>query len=188
LVQSPFAGSRYFHAQWRRTPDVVQNLSDQRAVSIDTGGGQFIGLVMALTNRSRCWWGEGDEKVTVDGEPFPRLFGTGTEDYFGYAWASSELFVAPFHGQPEADVGRGQDICGRGEDLGGTWWNYRFHQIDAIEFQSSLTFDMEVWHWGGDAEGRAPLDQAFTGFWYGNSAQSAPDLDDLAGRPGVWIL
>lgn len=186
LVDSSFEGSRYFHAQWLRTPERVPNLSDQRAVTISAGGGAFVGLVMALTNRSRCWWGEGDEKVTVDDEPFPRLFGTGTEDYFGYAWASSETFLAPFHGQPEADVGLGQDACGRAENLGGTWWNFRFHQIDAIEFQSTLRFDMEVWHWGGDSEGMAPLEQAFTGFWYGNTAQLAPSLGNLATRPGVW--
>ena len=183
---APFEGAHYFHAQWQRNPDVVENLSDQRAVTIESGEGYFVGLVMAMTNRSRCWWGEGDEKVWVDDEPFPRLFGTGTEDYFGYAWASSEVFLASFHGQPEADVGRGNDICGRGENLGGTWWNYRFHHLDAIDFHESLRFDMEVWHWGGDAAGNAPLAQAFTGFWYSSTAQVAPAVGDLATRPGVW--
>lgn len=32
------------------------------------------------------WWGEGDEKFFVDGEKFPSSFGTGSEDYIGYAW------------------------------------------------------------------------------------------------------
>jgi len=187
LTATPFEGARYFHAQWRRTPAVVQNLSDQRAVTIEAGEGIFVGLVMALTNRSKCWWGEGDEKVHVDDEPFPRLFGTGTEDYFGYAWASSEVFLAPFHGQPEADVGQGTDDCGRGEDLGGTWWNYRFHHLDPIDFSESLRFDMEVWHWGGTPDGLAPLEQAFTGFWYGSVAQAAPPVGDLGSRPGVGV-
>lgn len=34
------------------------------------------------------WWGEGDEKLFVDGEKFPSTFGTGSEDYVGYAWAA----------------------------------------------------------------------------------------------------
>lgn len=182
----PFEDARYFHAQWQRTPDVVQNFSDQRAVTIQAGEGVFVGLVMAATNRSRCWWGEGDEKIFVDDEPFPRHFGTGTEDYFGYAWASHEAFIMPFHGQPEANVGRGDDVCGRGEDLGGTWWNYRFHQLDPIDFRESLRFDMEVWHWANDMEGHAPLTQAYTGFWYGSVAQAAPSVGDLSTRPGVW--
>ena len=37
-------------------------------------------------NPVEAWWGEGDEKVFVDGEKFPSHFGTGTEDYYGYAW------------------------------------------------------------------------------------------------------
>lgn len=186
LAEVPFEDARYFHAQWRRTPDVVQNSSDQLAVSIEAGGGQFVGLVLAATNRSRCWWGEGDDKIFVDGEDFPRHFGTGTEDYFGYAWASHEVFVEPFHGQTEAEVGRGNDTCGRGENLGGTWWNYRFHQLDPIDFEASLRFYMEVWHWAQDEAGVAPLVEAFTGFWYGNAAQAAPAIGDLGTRPGVW--
>ena len=46
-----------------------------------------------------AWWGEGDEKIYVDGESFPSLFGTGTEDYFGYAWSTPERFEHAYHAQ-----------------------------------------------------------------------------------------
>lgn len=39
------------------------------------------------------WWGEGDEKFFVDGERFPSTFGTGSEDYIGYAWAAEPPFA-----------------------------------------------------------------------------------------------
>lgn len=39
------------------------------------------------------WWGEGDEKFFVDGEKFPSTFGTGSEDYIGYAWAAEPPFA-----------------------------------------------------------------------------------------------
>lgn len=39
------------------------------------------------------WWGEGDEKFFVDGEDFPSTFGTGSEDYIGYAWAAEPPFA-----------------------------------------------------------------------------------------------
>ena len=39
------------------------------------------------------WWGEGDEKFFVDGETFPSTFGTGSEDYIGYAWAAEPPFA-----------------------------------------------------------------------------------------------
>ncbi len=51
------------------------------------------------------WWGEGDEKLYVDGEKFPSWFGTGTEDFFGYAWCSPIIFNRAFHAQPYC-VGR----------------------------------------------------------------------------------
>ncbi|RIV71313.1 DUF2961 domain-containing protein [Flagellimonas aequoris] len=38
------------------------------------------------------WWGEGDEKFFVDGEKFPSTFGTGSEDYIGYAWSAEPPF------------------------------------------------------------------------------------------------
>jgi hypothetical protein len=38
------------------------------------------------------WWGEGDEKFFIDGEKFPSTFGTGSEDYIGYAWAAEPPF------------------------------------------------------------------------------------------------
>ena len=41
-----------------------------------------------IDSMNRWWWGEGDEKFFVDDEKFPSTFGTGTEDYFGYAWAA----------------------------------------------------------------------------------------------------
>jgi hypothetical protein len=37
-------------------------------------------------NPVTIWWGEGDEKIWVDGEAFPSIFGTGTEDYYAYSW------------------------------------------------------------------------------------------------------
>jgi hypothetical protein len=49
------------------------------------------------------WWGEGDEKFFVDGEKFPSTFGTGSEDYFGYAWSSPDLFQHAFHNQTHND-------------------------------------------------------------------------------------
>ena len=34
-------------------------------------------------------------------------FGTGTEDYFGYAWGTAAPFEAPFHAQPRGDANKG---------------------------------------------------------------------------------
>ena len=84
-----------------------------------------------------AWWGEGDEKIYVDGETFPSLFGTGTEDYFGYAWSTPERFEHAYHAQT-ATAGNG---------FGGLYSMNRFHVLDPIPFSRALRFDLEIWHW-----------------------------------------
>lgn len=73
------------------------------------GKGRLVGLTMHVSKftdevdpQARPgdhWWGEGDEKFFIDGEEFPSWFGTGTEDFFGYAWCDSGLFNRAFHSQ-----------------------------------------------------------------------------------------
>ncbi len=73
------------------------------------GEGRFVGVNLHLFKNSDYkmdasipgynWWGEGDEKFFVDGEKFPSWFGTGTEDFFGYAWCDPTVFTAAYHGQ-----------------------------------------------------------------------------------------
>ena len=105
------------------------------------GKGVLVGTMVfvgnALNRPKASWWGEGDEKVWVDGETFPSVFGTGTEDYFNYAWCRPEAFSQAFCAQPS---GTGNLAPGRSA-------NIRWRQLDAIPFAKSLRFDMEMWHW-----------------------------------------
>lgn len=116
------------------------------------GGGRVVGAVMTIRNPVRAWWGEGDEKIYTDGEKFPSIFGTGTEDYFGYAWCWPVPFKHPYHAQPACD--------GPG-NYGFTTIN-RWHVIDQIPFSSGLKFDMELWHWVS-----CNVDFSTTVFFYG---------------------
>ena len=59
------------------------------------GRGRFCGVMLHVWNPRGGWWGEGDEKFFVDGEKFPSTIGTGSEDYFGYAWCDPDLFQTP---------------------------------------------------------------------------------------------
>jgi hypothetical protein len=102
-----------------------------------TGQGRLVGSFLHVENPTPGWWGEGDEKIYVDGEAFPSFFGTGTEDYYGYAWCSPELFRHPYHGQPN---------CTGPANFGHTNV-FRWHIVDDIPFNSSIRFDMEMWHW-----------------------------------------
>ena len=78
----------------------AQPSSDWNYITID-GQGVYAGDTLAVMNPEADWWGEGDEKIWVDGEEFRSHFGTGTEDYYGYAYGggSTDLYQKPFHAQ-----------------------------------------------------------------------------------------
>ncbi len=141
----------YFYARWRQ--DLYTNSMPRRDWNyIDINGkGVCLGNMLHIANSNRDWWGEGDEKIWIDGENFPRIFGTGTEDYYSYACCSNILFSHPYHNQPRCD----------GPGNSGHTCLSRFHIMDDIAFNDSLKFDMEIWHWD-----RAQISLAATSWYY----------------------
>lgn len=153
--------SMHFHAGWKQLTKVSsfragadepgKGAFDVNFVEI-AGRGVYVGDTLAVFNGTDAWWGEGDEKIYVDGETFPSHIGTGTEDYYGYAWCRPEFFQSPFHAQPS----------GEGNLTAGYTVNSRYRALDAIPFEKSLKFDMELWHWR-----KTTLNYAPAVFWYG---------------------
>ena len=90
-----------FHVKWHRDaflPDRKDRWPDWTLLTTK-GRGRFCGVMLHVWNPKGEWWGEGDEKFFVDGEKFPSTFGTGSEDYFGYAWCCPTLFSNCYHNQ-----------------------------------------------------------------------------------------
>lgn len=144
--------SMHFHATFHATYDLPTIPRSDMTLLQAQGKGMYVGTSMAIANPVRAWWGEGDEKVYVDGESFPSWFGTGTEDYFGYAWCDTALFEHAYHSQSRCD----------GPDNYGHTSVNRFHVIDAIPFKEEIRFDMEMWHWVN-----TKVDVATVAYWYG---------------------
>ncbi len=143
--------SMYFHAGWRIEIDApVRPFRDWNYLTAK-GKGVFAGAAMNIANRTKIWWGEGDEKIYVDGETFPSHFGTGTEDYYSYAWCCWDLFSHAYHNQPR---------CDGPKNYGQTSVN-RFHILDRIPFTTDFRFDMELW-----SHNPLPVDMAVTTYWY----------------------
>ena len=95
------ADTPYFYAQYRQEYPVKQG-SDY--VILDTQGkGHYVGTVLAVRSRSPSWFGEGDEKVYIDGEESPSIWGTGTEDYFLSAWGL-QTTITPYFGTPQVEI------------------------------------------------------------------------------------
>lgn len=146
------AQSLYFHAQWHAPETFASEPAHDWNLATIAGAGIYVGDVLNVVNRVRGWWGEGDERIYVDGESFPSHFGTGTEDYFGYAWCENQRFTASYVGQP---------ITTDPQNFGYVSL-YRFHVIDAIPFASQLRFDLEVGHWGASVD----VTYDAVSFWY----------------------
>ena len=139
--------SMHFGAAWHQftrlqTGERKNNEGDGGPFDINyvtlKGKGTYVGDAITMFNTEYAWWGEGDEKIYVDGETFPSHIGTGTEDYYGYAWCRPEKFANhPFIAQSD----------GSGNFCPGFTVNMRYRALDAIPFNTSLKFDMEMWHW-----------------------------------------
>lgn len=148
--------SMYFGAGWtefqhlytgaRRDMKGTNEQFDVNFVEL-TGKGVYVGDGITLFNPVGDWWGEGDEKIYVDNESFPSHFGTGTEDYYGYAWCMPNRFDHPFIAEPD----------GSGDLQPGPVVNVRFRALDAIPFRENLRFDMEIWHWASTYINYAPV-------------------------------
>lgn len=163
ILSSPYSwdkSSMYFAASWFKVRNISTrkfSIPDRKSLPFDviflrvSGKGIFAGDGLSLRNTASRWWGEGDEKIYIDDETFPSHFGTGTEDYYGYAWCSGNNFYHPFVAQPN---GEGASKLGRVTNL-------RYRSLDAIPFHKSFRFDMELWHWAD-----TNIDFSSITYWY----------------------
>ncbi len=158
------ARSMHFGACWHEYADAPSRKGTEK-LQYDydyaelEGEGLFVGTTIAIWQPATKWWGEGDEKVFVDGEAAPSYIGTGSEDYYGYAWGRYNVFDHPFIAQP-VGIGKGrqlnQDFPRRNVV------NIRNRALDAIPFRKSIRFHMEMWHWLENIK----LDFAPLACWY----------------------
>ncbi len=137
--------SMHFRARWRVDHGLVASGRPRMGVQdlpflVARGQGVYVGTAVMLLNPNPVptswgnWWGEGDEKIFVDDDARPSIFGTGSEDYFNYAWSANDLFAFPYCGQPRND----------GPANRGFVVNYRWHVLDPIPFLRNMAFYMEL--------------------------------------------
>ncbi|MGM9680492.1 MAG: DUF2961 domain-containing protein [Eubacteriales bacterium] len=162
LTKTEADGLLRFHAKWYRIEDPDKSSDrwpDAEFLGVQ-GSGRFVGTSLHVYKaigtgdpayNSDWWWGEGDEKFFVDHEKFPSWFGTGSEDYFGYAWGCWKPFDYAYHAQPFTNGG----MFGIGNRL-----NNRFHIMDSVPFTESFSACLEKYHRDGYAN------MAVTDFWY----------------------
>ncbi len=141
-----------FHAKWHRDaflPEDPNRWIDWPMLKT-RGRGRFCGVMLHVWNPNGRWWGEGDEKFFVDGEKFPSTYGTGSEDYFGYAWCDPTLFDNAYHNQT---------LC-ENANAGHVSVN-RWQITDNIPFQTSFEGCIEKYF-----PNDRPTLYACTAYWY----------------------
>lgn len=129
-VKSLPAQTPYFYARCRQEYPAVMG-RDYVLADLE-GTGWYVGTVLAVTMAQNGWFGEGDDFFTIDGETVPSLQGTGSEDYFNYAWGFGPR-TSHFFGHPRVQGDRAGDsiIC------------YRWHLPDSVNFEQSLRVAIE---------------------------------------------
>jgi hypothetical protein len=168
----------YFYAQYRQ--EYPARKGQDYLLLETTGKGHYVGTVLGVRMRSPAWFGEGDEKIFVDGEAKPSIWGTGTEDYFLSAWGL-EATGTPYFGVPFFDY--------RG--VGGHVSSYRWHLHDPVVFNTGIKVTLEHMGWMSEDENpdykatswnEREDDYASVAFWYQTGlptfSERAPGADE----------
>ncbi len=152
--------SMHFRARWRVDHGLIASNREVQDLPfiLARGEGLYVGTASFIMNPSPVptpygsWWGEGDEKVFVDGDRTPSTFGTGSEDYYNYSWSSPDIFSYPYCGQPRND----------GPGNRGFVTNFRWHVLDPFPFRQAISFFLELY-----SHERTPgLSYARIGYYY----------------------
>ena len=180
----PPADTLRFHAQWRQEKPTVTvgpqpNVQLHDAINLDgaenyvaleaCGAGQMIGLLLQINNIAGGWYGEGDDMVFIDGEPWPpAVHGTGTEEIFGGGACPAREYAGPYHGFHLIES----------PDYAGLVGAYRWFVHDPICFTRSLRWTLEHGHANNFANAYASV-----AYWYQTEPHAAfpvlPARDDL---------
>ena len=176
--------SMYFNAAWRgEYPVPTHPYSDWNYVTLK-GRGVYVGDTLTIMNPVERWWGEGDEKIWIDGEGFPSIFGTGTEDYYAYSWGgrSTDFYEHPFHAQVRCHqynkLNRKRNPDER--NTLGYSTETRTRSLDTMPFGRSLQLDMEVWS-GTDCD----MGYGVGMYWYDDGATTSNRKPDPGGALAV---
>ncbi len=177
----------YYHVDWQKMKSLPENVGYFHALYRQAlpapagkrleilsvkGRGHYVGTVFSVIQNQPGWFGEGDDFFYVDGEQYPSIEGTGSEDYFNDAWGL-RTGTGPYTGVPVAE----------GTNLGSRMTAYRWHLSDPVPFTRSFLFEIEHAGWTYNADGtvrsgfeeRADLFSTVA-FWYQEGiAQDSPE-------------
>jgi hypothetical protein len=175
----------YFHAQWRRSNPLKQGEVHTLLDGV-TGHGHYVGTYLAWQVNNTGWWGEGEIKFYLDGDEWPTICGTGTEDYFCGSYnfdrdGQYTVFSTAYSGLHQVIK---PDGAYKSQQRFGM---YRWHVMDPVRFQQDLRVTIQALGWRSGGR-YLPLqdDIASTAFWYQREPHGA--FPALPGKDGLEII
>jgi len=184
LTEAP-DDAAYFHAQWRRSNPLPYKEVHTLLDGVN-GRGHYAGTYLAWQVNNTGWWGEGEIKFYMDGDEWPTICGTGTEDYFCGSYnfdrdGQYTEFSTPYAGLHQ--VIRPDGAYQSQQRFG----MYRWHIMDPIRFKRDLRVTIQALGWRSDGR-YLPLrdDIASVAYWY-QTEPHAP-FPVLPGRDALEVI
>ncbi len=145
--------SGYFHTAYRQEHPVEKGRAYTVLDSIH-GKGTFVGVTLAAgMNGNNTCWVEGEVKMYVDGDVYPTLNYTGTEDYFcgSYAFGNDIILnryqtYSGLYAGMYAVYGNDRNRQYNGQQR---FLLYRWHIPDPVYFDESFRMTMDNLGWTG---------------------------------------
>ena len=155
----------YFHAQFRSAVPLKKG-EEYTILDGVKGKGHYVGTAMHVgLNGTGKWWGEGEVKFYMDGDEYPTICGTGTEDYFlgAYDWdvggeyrPYNSLYAGMYYVRPAHHYDNQMRFS-----------MYRWHVPDPIRFDSDLKVTIQDLGWYEDGLYKPRRDDIYTvAYWY----------------------
>ena len=202
----------YFHASWHREnpcqgwgPDLQTNCPEVNNVTnfkgennytvLDVEGtGHYVGCNLTVKHYQGSWWGEGNDMFFIDGEEYPSLNGTGTEDYFGGSWSFAKQVDGKTVEQNYCTPYLGYPYYSSHDELIHNFYHnddvmpmrgfYRWHIQDPICFDEDLKVTIQQIGVGYRGLFERQDDVASVAYWY--QAEPHNSFPELPGKEERW--
>ena len=202
----------YFHASWHREnpcqgwgPDLQTNCPEVNNVTnfkgennytvLDVEGtGHYVGCNLTVKHYQGSWWGEGNDMFFIDGEEYPSLNGTGTEDYFGGSWSFAKQVDGKTVEQNYCTPYLGYPYYSSHDELIHNFYHnddvmpmrgfYRWHIQDPICFDEDLKVTIQQIGVGYRGLFERQDDVASVAYWY--QAEPHNSFPELPGKEDRW--
>jgi len=155
----------YFHAAYRQEHPVMKGRS-YTVIDGIKGKGCFVGMTLAsgMNGHNTCWV-EGEAKMYIDGDTYPTMNYTGTEDYFCGSYAfGNDIILNKYQTFSGLYAGM-YAILGDTDAMYNAqkrFLLYRWHVKDPVYFTQDFKMTMDNLGWTGPRYD----DYTSTAFWY----------------------